>query len=78
MRSFQLLDQQPHLCKLTPREIEFLRCCVSELTYKEVADQMGIATRSVDNYRESVFEKLGIKSRVGLVLFALRNNLAEL
>lgn len=62
---------------LTSREEEFIRLCVSELTYKEIADIMGVASRTVDNYRESLFEKLEIKSRVGLVLFAIRNKMVS-
>lgn len=62
---------------LTPREVEFIKLCVSELTYKEIADEMKIASRTVDNYRESLFEKLSIKSRVGLVLFAIRNKMVD-
>lgn len=63
---------------LTEREIEFIRLCVSELTYKEIADKMKIAARSVENYRENLFEKLQMKSRVGLVLFAIKNNLVKI
>jgi len=61
--------------KLTPKEILFLQLCASELTYKEMADQMEIAVRSVDNYSRNLFEKTGTKSRIGLVLWALKNNL---
>jgi DNA-binding NarL/FixJ family response regulator len=34
--------------------------------------------RTVDGYRDQLFEKLQIKSRVGLVLYAIKNNLIEL
>jgi RNA polymerase sigma factor (sigma-70 family) len=57
--------------ELTSRELEFLKLCCSELTYKEVADQMGVSQRTVDGYRESLFDKLDIRSRTGLVLFAV-------
>lgn len=40
-----------------------------------MADQMEIAVRSVDNYSRNLFEKTGTKSRMGLVLWALKNNL---
>ena len=63
--------------RLTPREIEFIKLCVSELTYKEIADKMKIAARSVDNYREILFEKLEIKSRVGIVLYAIKNKIVK-
>lgn len=63
--------------KLTDKEILFLELCASELTYKEMADQLGIAVRSVDNYSRNLFEKTGTKSRVGLVLWAMRNDLIK-
>lgn len=63
--------------KLSEKEILFLELCASELTYKEMADQLGIAVRSVDNYSRSLFEKTGTRSRVGLVLWAIRNHLID-
>jgi len=60
---------------LTKKELEFLKLCCSELTYKEMADQMFISPRTVDNYRESLFQKLNIKSRTGLVLYAIQNEI---
>ena len=59
------------------REEEFLRLACSELTYKEIADKMCLSPRTVDGYRESLFEKLEIKSRVGLVLFAIKNGFVK-
>ncbi len=60
---------------LSQKELDFLKHCCSELTYKEIADLMFVSPRTVDNYRESLFQKLNIKSRTGLVLYAIRNNL---
>jgi DNA-binding NarL/FixJ family response regulator len=64
--------------KLNPREIEFLRLTGTELTYKEIADTMCISVRTVDSYRDQLFDKLGIKSRVGLVLYSIKNKLIDL
>jgi DNA-binding NarL/FixJ family response regulator len=69
---------QTEMIKLNAREIEFLKLAGSELTYKEIADQMCISARTVDGYRDQLFEKLQIKSRVGLVLYAIKNKLIEL
>ena len=63
--------------KLNNRELEFLKLSGTELTYKEIADQMCISVRTVDGYRDQLFEKLQIKSRVGLVLYAIKNKLIE-
>lgn len=60
------------------RELEFLKLASTELTYKEIADQMNISVRTVDGYRDALFEKLKVKSRVGLVLYAAKNKLIDL
>ena len=57
------------------KELIFLQFCSTELTYKEIAAEMNISPRTVDNYRESLFAKLNIKSRTGLVVYGIRNNL---
>jgi DNA-binding NarL/FixJ family response regulator len=66
---------QKKLGELTARELTFLNHCCSELTYKEIADRMGISLRTVDGYRDSLFDKLHLKSRTGLVLFAVESGL---
>jgi DNA-binding NarL/FixJ family response regulator len=63
---------------LTENEISFLKLASSELTYKEIAKQLYISPRTVDNYRDQLFDKLNIKSRVGLAMYALRNGIVNL
>lgn len=65
-------DESPDFSK---KEFEFLRLCCSELTYKEIADKMFVSPRTVDNYRESLFLKLNLKTRTGLVLYAIQNEI---
>lgn len=64
--------------KITPREIEFLKLSCSELSYKEIALEMNVSQRTVDGYREDLFKKLDIHTRVGLVLYAIKNELIKL
>ena len=63
---------------LTPKEKEFVRFACTEMTYKEIAQKMFVAAKTVDGYRESVFEKLDIKNRIALVLFAIKNDIVKL
>ncbi|WP_338870966.1 response regulator transcription factor [Spirosoma sp. SC4-14] len=63
---------------LNGREQEFVKLACSELTYTEIADQMCVSPRTVDGYREVVFQKMGVKTRVGMVIEAFRNGLVEL
>lgn len=63
---------------LTEKEIEFLRLACSESTYKEIADKMKVSPRTVDTYRDHLFEKLGIKTRTGLAIYAIKNGVVKL
>ncbi|MFT3903235.1 MAG: response regulator transcription factor [Niabella sp.] len=63
---------------LTDKEMTFLSYACSELTYKQIADKMNLSERTVDGYRESLFKKLNVQSRVGLCLEALRKKLVKL
>jgi len=68
-----------HLTDLiNARELEFIRlACNDGLTYKEIADEMSLSPRTIDGYREALFDKLNVKSRVGLVMYAMRNGLVD-
>lgn len=57
----------------TNREKEFLKLAISEMNYKEISEIMFCSPRTVESYRDSLFEKLNLKSRVGLVIYAIKN-----
>ncbi|MBG6132216.1 DNA-binding NarL/FixJ family response regulator [Aquimarina sp. EL_43] len=59
--------------KLSEREIEFLKYTPTEMTYREISEKMFCSPRTIENYRDSLFEKLELKTRVGLAVYALRN-----
>jgi len=63
---------------LTETEIQFLHLASSDKTYKEIAMEMNLSTRVIDNYREGLFEKLDVKSRVGLAIYAIKNGIVNL
>lgn len=63
--------------RLSDRETEFLKLICSEKTYSEVAKEMFVSERTVDGYRDALFKKLNIGSRVGLVLYAIRNGIVK-
>jgi two-component system, NarL family, invasion response regulator UvrY len=74
-------DDGKHLKNLMPlndREISFLKYTCSEMTYKEIADKMLVSPRTIDGYRDDIFEKLKIKTRVGLVMYAIKNGIVNL
>ncbi len=60
---------------LSEKELEFLRLASTDMTYKEIAAQLKITPRVIDSYRDNLFEKLDVKSRVGLALYAVKNGI---
>ncbi len=64
-----------NLVPLNERETDFLKYACTEMTYKEIADKMFVSPRTIDGYRDTLFEKLQIKTRVGLVMYAIKNGI---
>ena len=58
--------------EINERELHFLGLCCSELTYKEIADQMCLSPRTIDGYRENLFKKLNVTTRTGLAMYAIK------
>lgn len=61
--------------QLNDRERDFLRLVCTELTYREIAEKMFLSARTIEGYRDNLFEKLGCKNRIGLVIFAIKEGL---
>lgn len=64
---------KPGYPEITDREKEFLSYVCTEMTYKEIGEKMFCSPRTVESHRDSLFEKLNLKSRVGLAVFAMKN-----
>lgn len=60
---------------LTETEVRFLRLTCTEMTYKEIAVNMHLNPRAVDNLRDNLFDKLDVKSRVGLAMYSIRHGI---
>ena len=60
---------------LKENEVQFINLACTELTYKEIADEMSLSPRTVDGYRDTLFTKLNVKNRVGLVMYAVKNKI---
>ncbi len=56
-------------------EIEFLKLAATDMTYKEIAVELNLSPSTIDNYREVLFAKLDVKSRVGLAIYAVKNGI---
>ncbi|MFT3678500.1 MAG: response regulator transcription factor [Chitinophagaceae bacterium] len=71
------LDASSREVVLNEKEREFLRWVCSELSYKDIAAKMYISARTADDYRQSLFNKLKVHSRVGLVMYAIKHGIVE-
>ncbi|MGX7666365.1 response regulator [Flavobacterium pedocola] len=69
------LENNSNKISLKEREVEFIKLACTEKTYKEIADEMCLSPKTVDGYRETLFQKLEIKTRIGLVLYAMKNKI---
>jgi two-component system, NarL family, invasion response regulator UvrY len=66
------------LLALNERELEFMKLVCTEWTYKEIADRMYLSPRTIDGYRDALFEKLNVRTRVGLAMYAVRSGIVSL
>jgi HD-GYP domain-containing protein (c-di-GMP phosphodiesterase class II) len=60
---------------LTPREIDVLREMARGRTMKEIARTLKISPKTVDNHAQSIYAKIGVKTRGGATLFAIEHGL---
>jgi DNA-binding NarL/FixJ family response regulator len=76
----RLIRHQEEEAKLTlsEREHQFLQLACSDLTYKQIAAKMFVAERTIDGYRDKLFLKMNVQSRVGLAMEAIRRSLVQL
>lgn len=74
----RFIRQQENEVHLSDNEKSFLQFACSDMTYKQIADKMNKSERTVDGYRESLFAKFKVQSRVGLVLEAIRRDMVKI
>jgi len=77
-RRLLLHDKAAEQQRLKPQELAFLKLACTELTYRQIANEMHLSERTIDGYREALFEKLNVQSRVGMAMEAIRRGIVEL
>lgn len=60
---------------LTDRELEIIILISLEYSGKEISDQLFISSNTVETHRKNIMKKLKVNTSIGLVKFALKNNL---
>lgn len=60
---------------LTPREMDLLKGLQKGLSNKEMADKLNLSARTIEAYRDKLFEKTGTHNSAELIMFALQNGI---
>lgn len=66
-----------HNIELSEREQEVLKMICEEKTTAEIGKETDLSLRSVEGVRTKLIEKVGVRNTAGLVMFAVKNGLAE-
>lgn len=78
VHTLQNEQEREMLVNLNEKEKKFIQLACSELTYNDIAGEMFVSPKTIDGYRNNLFEKLAVKSRVGLALYAVKHGLVKL
>jgi DNA-binding NarL/FixJ family response regulator len=62
---------------LTQKEVAFVRLAASSHSYAEIAALLEVRPKTIENYRDSVFQKLNINNRAALTVYAYKNGLID-
>jgi DNA-binding NarL/FixJ family response regulator len=69
----------PHVSSyLKQKELEFLNLAATQLTYQEIAEKMLLSPKTIDGYRESLFQRFNVTNRVTLVVYAIKHGLIKI
>lgn len=63
------------IMKLSPKELEILRCIIDEMTTKAIAEKFFLSEHTISNYRKDLKKKTKTNSVIGLVKWGIRNGL---
>lgn len=66
--------EQPDMI-LSAREREMIKYMCTDLSYKEIANELNLSVRTIETYANNLIEKMGVRGRIGLILFAQKNGL---
>lgn len=62
---------------LSENEIEFVKLACTEMTYQQIAEKMSLSVKTIEGYRENMFQKFKLKNRVSLAMFAVKHDLVN-
>jgi two-component system, NarL family, invasion response regulator UvrY len=71
-------NKQRDVNDLSATEREFLKLACTELTYHQIAERMNLSPKTIDDYRERLFHRFKVKSRVSLAMFAVKQGIVKI
>lgn len=77
-RRLLITEKENEELEITPQQRNFIQLCSTDLTYRQIASQMKVSENTVDGYREKLFKRLNVQSRVGLVLEGIKRHLIDI
>jgi DNA-binding NarL/FixJ family response regulator len=72
------LSKEEMVASITDRELEILNYICEEKSGKDISEILKISPNTVETHRKNLMKKLNVKSTVGLVMFATKNNLLQI
>lgn len=57
---------------ITDKQMKFLALCPTKMHYNEIAQELGLSIRTIHSYRDTLFRKFDVNTRIELALFAIR------
>ncbi|MFI5930317.1 response regulator [Micromonospora sp. NPDC051543] len=70
-------DGEPGTPRLTARETEVLRLVAKGMSYKQIAERLGLSHRTVQNHVQNTLGKLHLHNRVELTRYAIERGLDD-
>jgi DNA-binding NarL/FixJ family response regulator len=71
------LSKLPKKILLTKHELSVTRLLCQQFTSKEIASKVGLAIRTVEDYRRNIQQKMGVKNNVGVALYAMFHEIVK-
>ena len=64
--------------KFTELEVRIIQDICQQYSSKEIAERLNIGIKTVENYRNRIFDKIGVKNMAGVVIYAIRNGFYDI
>lgn len=74
----QVAEVQPDEFVFNETELNIIKCTCRDMTSQEMGEELRLSSRTIEGHRARIMEKLKVKSKVGIALFAIKTKLVDL